>query len=205
MKQRVIALVAVAVALIGVVLLWPNRSIGDGPLDDGDGLVTSVVADVDQDISFGHIMISNYGKRAATVERVRLVGVTGPLQLLGLRARDLPDPQGTFLQADGFPPSDYHTRPIADDNSVPVPKEFSPEGGPIDALQLVIGVRATAPGVARAKGVEVTYKVGDTRHREVFFNEFYLCAPKSEWGDGSECPPPALEHQFDDRVLEARL
>lgn len=204
MKRWAIVLVAVGVAVIGTVLVWPDRATSDGPLDDGSGLVTSVVVDVGQDVSFGHIMISNRGMKVATVEGVRLMGVTGPLQLLGLRARDLPDPHGTFLQAYGFPPTDYETRTLADHDPVPAAKEFSPEGDPIDALQLVIGVRATARGVARARGVEVTYRVGDTRHRETFLNEFYLCAPKAEWGDGSGCPPADLEDKFDDRVLVAR-
>lgn len=49
--------------------------------------------------------------------------------------------------------------------------------------------------------MEVTYTVGKDRYREVFLNEFYLCAPGAEWGDGSGCPPRELEDSFDDRVL----
>ncbi|MGH8974028.1 MAG: hypothetical protein ACRD0C_12600, partial [Acidimicrobiia bacterium] len=80
---------------------------------------------------------------------------------------------------------------------------FNPEGEPIEALQLVIGVKATEAGVARARGVEVAYRVGKTTYREVFLNEFYLCVPAAEYRAESGCPPQALEDKFDDRVLEA--
>lgn len=204
MRRTAFALTCAAVIAVGVAFLWSGGTPADGPLDDGGGLVPSASVEIDQVVSVGHIALSNYGKEAAAVERVRLLGVTGPLELLGMRTRLFPDPKGTFLSTYGFPPPEYETRPLSEGNVVAVPKEFSPEGDPVDALQLVIGVRATAPGVARASDVEVTYTVGESRYREVFLNPFYLCAPKAEWGDGSGCPPRELEEQFDGRVLEAR-
>lgn len=205
MRRLVVAAAFIVMAVVGTVVFWPDGSSGDGPVEDGgEGLVMASLVDVGQVVSFGHIMLSNYGKEPAVIERVRVVGATGPLELLGVQARPIPNPRGQFLNQYGFPPTGYPGRPLKEENVVPVASTLTEAGTPEERLQLVIGVRATTPGVARAQGVEVAYKVGKVRYQEIFLNEFYLCAPRAEYRTEEGCPPGELENQFDDRVLEAR-
>lgn len=148
-----------------------------------------------------NVALFNYGKKPATVERVRLLDVTGPLELLGIRTRQLPSPDGYPIGAVGYPPTEYTSKPLTEDNVVPVPTTFDGEGFPDEHLQLVIGVRITAPGVASAQRIEVTYKVGRHRYREVIRNSIHLCNPAAEYEPKGGCPPRAAEGLTSDRTL----
>lgn len=85
---------------------------------------------------------------------------------------------------------------------MPVPKTFT-AGNPDEGLELVIGVRATKPGVARARAVEYTYKVDGRRYREVYDGSLYLCAPKEDF-TAETCPGDA-EGKFDDVNIEVKV
>jgi hypothetical protein len=201
MRRFAVILFAVAVAAVGLVL-WNRARPGDGPVEGGV-LNYSQRLEVGEVFSVGQSLLCNHGTKPAEVKHVRLLGVTGPLELLGIRARTIPDQQdrGMFLGGFGFPPPDYPAKPIADENVVPVSRTFTPSGAPEECLELVIGVRATAPGVARARGVEVSYRVGKRRYREIYENKLFLCAPAAEYPNDRRCPPPELEDRFDDRIL----
>ena len=86
---------------------------------------------------------------------------------------------------------------------VPVATNFTEEGTPLDALQLVVGFKVTGPGIAKFRGVEVTYKVGDRRYREVYETFTYLCAPESEYPVGGDNCPGKDGERFDDRSATA--
>ncbi|MGH8998136.1 MAG: hypothetical protein ACRDY7_01950 [Acidimicrobiia bacterium] len=102
--------------------------------------------------------------------------------------------QGDF----GFPPTRWPSKPLAEQNVVPVAKTFTEDGAPIEALELVIGVTPTEAGVARARAVEFTYRVGDRRFREEYEGSIYLCAPGERY-PGDLCPGDAQD-QFSDEV-----
>src|SRR5205085_2583202 len=80
----------------------------------------------------------------------------------GIRSRLVPDNQGKgmFLGVLGYPPPGWPSQPLETQRQVPVAKTFFENGGPQEGLDLIIGVRATRPGVARARAVEFTYTVG---------------------------------------------
>jgi hypothetical protein len=97
--------------------------------------------------------------------------------------------------------------PLTEQNVLPVAKEFNKTTGtPLDGLQLVIGIRATKPGIAADRAVDVRYRVGGRHYHEVFRNYVHLCAPLSEYVDTvpaihrtiRDCPPRELEDMFDD-------
>ena len=93
-----------------------------------------------------------------------------------------------FVGDVGFPPENYLTKPLSEQNLVAVPEKFSPEGEPIGGLELAIGISATRPAVARSRAVEVTYRVGDSATREEFPAEIYLCSPQEEPFPGRRVP-----------------
>lgn len=82
---------------------------GDGPLDaSGEGSGYSQLIGVGVPFSIGLPLIGNLGDEDATLEEVRLVGVTGPLEILGLRTRPFPDDSAFLLSfgMHGFPPTE---------------------------------------------------------------------------------------------------
>jgi hypothetical protein len=200
-----IALIA-AVLLAGMLVVGILQTTGtssDGPLDGGVGTEQGQPLEVKQPYTWGSTLLRIDGKKPAVLKRVRLLGVTGSLELLAVHTRPVPDErdQGLYLGDTGFPRADYPSRPLAEQNVVPVPTTFSPEGSPYEGLQIVLGVQINEPGVARFKAVEVTYKVGGRRYREVFEDSVYLCAPYDAYTGSGDCPSEKVRGQFDDRTL----
>ncbi|MGH9022135.1 MAG: hypothetical protein ACRDV9_03400 [Acidimicrobiia bacterium] len=89
------------VVLAGGLLLWNDRRVlGDGPVSAGSGgSETGQTLGVGVEYSIGHTLLANTGKRPAVVVRVRLLGVSGGLELLGVMPHLVPDGkgQGMFL------------------------------------------------------------------------------------------------------------
>lgn len=191
------------VGVIGVGILQTTRTSSDGPLDGGVGTIQGQRLEVKEPFTWGSTLLLNKGKKPAKLERVRLLGVTGSFELLAVHTRPVPDErdQGLYLGDTGFPRTDYPSRPLAEQNVVPVPTTFSPEGTPYERLQIILGVQVGEPGVARFEAVEVTYKVGGRRYREVFRDSVYLCAPTDVYKGEGQCPSDDVRDRFDDRTL----
>ena len=195
-----------AVALVGTLLfvgVQTRRTSSDGPLDGGVGTIQGQRLEVKEPYTFGSTLLLNEGKKPAKLERVRLLGVTGSFELLAVHTRPVPDErgQGLWFGDTGFPRTDYPSRPLAEQNVVPVPTTFSSEGSPNEGLQVVLGVQVGEPGVARFESIEITYKVGGRRYREVFEDSFYLCAPVEAYKGEGQCPSDEVRDRFDDRTL----
>ncbi|HEV3363544.1 MAG TPA: hypothetical protein VG795_05275 [Acidimicrobiia bacterium] len=201
--KRFAVIATVVLAGILFVIVQTTRTSTDGPLDGGVGNEQGQPLEVRQPYTWGSTLLLNEGKKPATVERVRLLGVTGSFELLAVHTRAVPDErgQGLYFGDTGFPRSDYPSRPLAEQNVVPVPTTFSPEGNPYEGLQIVLGVQVNEPGVARFKAVEVTYTVGRRRYREVFHDSVYLCAPYDAYTGSGDCPSDEVRDRFDDRTL----
>lgn len=193
---------AAATIAVGAFALG-DRSLGDGPLDGPMGVGYGGPAAIGQVFSAGLADLSVEGDKPAVIESVRVLGLTGPIDFLGVRTRLLPSQEGNFLGDNGFPPPKYPAKPLSEQNVVPVVTNFSEKGNPLDALQLLIGIKVTGPGIAKFRAVEVTYKVGDRRYREVYETFTYLCAPESVYPVGSPTCPGEDEDVFDDRSAVA--
>ena len=215
MRIRPVIVLVCVLALGAVGAVWLGRDAYDpaaGPIDSSqNGLGYSQPLEVGQDFSIGITTLYNGGKKPIVVERVRLLGVTGALELLGVNTRLFPQGDvGIFIGEFGFPPAPYPSKPLAEQNVVPVPKLFNPTSGdPDEGLELVIGIRATRPGISAYRAVEVHYRVGDRDYRETYeANTVHLCAPLAEYVDLAlsrsiqDCPPRELKHEFEDRTLE---
>jgi hypothetical protein len=208
---------AVLAALAGVVLvvvLVRPRDVGEGPVVAGGGRdISAQPIDVGVDYSFGYIL-KNFTKQPAVVERVRVMGVTGPIEVVGLMAR-LRAPSGgsyptAFTMAFGFPPPEFlPAKPFAEEHVVPVPAPYGPEDEPYEGLLLMVGVRATGLGAGGIRGIEYTYRIGSRRYRNFYDGSGYLCAPRAEYRSGGakdgQCPGEAVEDRFDKRFVEFRV
>lgn len=130
--------------------------------------------------------------------------MTDGLELIDIRTRMFPK-EPTFIGFPGFPPTEpgYETsKALVEQNAVPVPETFTESGTPGEGLQLVIGVRAPRAGIPRSRAVEVTYRVGKRRYREIYEHQIFLCAPGDTFPENG-CPGDADEH-FDEGVAELK-
>ena len=201
----VLAALGLLVAAAFGVVAWRHRgtvAIG-GPVEAGAGNAGGQRLGVGEDYSFGNVVLTNRSKSPARLEKVRVLGITAGFQVLGVRAIPtpvVPHEVYNYLGDFGFPPSKYPSKSLAEEHVVPVAKTHDESGEPYEGLELVIGARATQPGVARARGVEFTYRVGGRRYRRVFEGSMYLCAPKEQF-PGDACPGDA-RGQFGDGTAE---
>ena len=172
---------------------WWDRTTthSGGPLLVGVGINGQRLA-VGEPTSFNGVTLRNRATKPAILERVRIVGLTGGFEVLGVQANRLPIRLGL--------PGAGRSSSLAGEHVVPVSRTHSASGEPEDGLQLMIGARATAPGVARARGVEISYRIGPRHYRRSSDGAMYLCAPKEQFDIGT-CPGDAKD-QFDNAVAD---
>jgi hypothetical protein len=196
---------ALVVVVGGVLVTLRHRTSDNGPVFASDSSSSGLRLAVGQPVSFGHVLLRNRSKTPAKLESVRILGMTGGLELLGVRARQIPDGQGKgiFIGILGYPPPDWPSEPLEREHLIPVGKSFFEDGDPQEGLELVIGVRATKPGVARARAVQFTYTVGGRRYSEVDEGSMYLCAPVENF-TADTCPGDA-KGKFDEENTEIKI
>lgn len=191
-----------------VVVLQGGSQLAAGPVYAGGGRTGNAQPiDVGVSLSFGYLLRTE-GRDPAVVEKVRVLGVTGPIEVLDVWAR--PHPSGPkpnfFMTAFGFPPPDYPSKPLAEEHVVPVGRTFSEGGTPREGLQLVVGAKSTGPGVGRIRGIEFTYRVGTRRYRNTYEGNGFLCAPAADYFVGSakerECPKDLDEYAWDEKFVD---
>jgi hypothetical protein len=209
-RPLLLALFTVTLIATALVLLQQQGDIGVGPVEVGGvGTANAQPIEVGVDYSFGY-MLWNYGKKPAIVERVRVLGVTGPIEVLDIWARQHPSgpKPHTFMFLFGFPPPDYPSKPLAEENTVRVPRTFSDSGSADEGLQLVVGVKSTGPGIGRIRGIEVTYRVGERRFRNSSNGRGFLCAPPAEYlADGPKFHQCGNldEETWDDKFVDVHV
>lgn len=161
-----------------------SGSRADGPLTGSLPGEIGVPVDVGQIVTVGYASLFNPEKADARVEGVRLLP-TGRVELVDVRTELLPRDGGGIISLPEFPPKDYPSRPLAEQNVVAgaVPR---PPGEPEPNLQFILGVRTSRPGVARTDEVEVTYTVGKRRFVEAFPVKVILCAPAALYFGGCD-------------------
>ena len=183
--------IVVAMGLLGVIgfIGWDRTTIHvGGPLSIGSGVNGQPIG-VGEPAAFGATLLLNRSDKPAVIENVRILGVSRGFEVLDVRTTPVPTPS-----------SDYPSASLAERHVVPTSKGRAESGEPNQGLRLVIGARATEAGVARAQGVEVSYRVGHRRYRRSYEGPMYLCAPESQYL-GSTCPGEA-EGQFGSAVVD---
>ncbi len=194
-RLRRAAAVAVAVTAIGAAgFVWWDRTVthSGGPVEFDAGISGQRLA-VGQATAFHDVTLLNRAGRPATLENVRILGVTGGFDVLGVRANRWPDAAGISAGAPGVPPTGAQPSTLAGEHVVPV-ATTNTHGEPGNGLELAISARTMVPGVARIRGLEITYRVGPRRYRRFSEAPRYLCAPLEQFTVDT-CPGKA-EGQF---------
>lgn len=186
----IFALVALGVGLVAI----RGGHAGDGPLDgtQGGGHGSAVPVDAPYD-SFS-VLLSNLGDEAIQIERIRLVEVAGPVRLLGVRARLVPDEGhagggglvGTPMLTESFP--------LSERDVLPKPASYGESGSPDQALQILFRIKMTEAGIGYSGGVEVKYRSGGKRFNEEYPFYMLLCAPRERYvgPEAQDCSEAAI-------------
>ena len=198
--RRFVASALAAATVATAVFTWWDRTTvhRGGPVTIGGG-GSGLPLDVGEPTSFGAFVLTNRGKTPAVLEKIRVLGPTDGFEVLGVRTNPVPlrHDLSFFVGALGFPPDEYPSDSLADRHVVP--KARTPEVDSEEGLQLVVGARARSNGVARARGVELTYRVGPRRYRRASEASMHICAPKERYRLES-CPMD--DDYFDDTAVE---
>ncbi|HZQ78665.1 MAG TPA: hypothetical protein VFE55_15120 [Acidimicrobiia bacterium] len=154
---------------------------------------------VGEPTNFHGVRLSNRADQPAVVERVRILGVTGGFEVLGVRV--IPRQYGTGASdaIPAGPTGGAGLKRLGGEHVIPVSKARA-GGAPDDGLELAIAARATVPGVARMRGIEITYRVGRRRYRRTGDAPLYLCAPPDRYSF-ENCPGEA-ENDFGHAVAD---
>ena len=180
MKRLPLALAAIIAVAAGAFYFFRPHSLGDGPLTAGAGGTSSGQRlAIGERVSYGYVLLLNTAKKPASLENVRILGTTGGLEVLGIRSRSVPDEagRGMFISLGGYPPNEWTSTPLETNHTVPVGKTFNEDGTPNEGLELVIGVRATQPGVGpRGRWSSPTRWVGAATARSTTVR--CICVPQ---------------------------
>lgn len=192
-----VIIVAVASTAGAGFSLWDRTTIhSGGPVLLSSGIVGQRLG-VGEPTSFRGTMLMNRASEPAVLQNVRILGVTGGFEVLGVRANALPIGPGS----DASPAVADNGQVLAGEHVVPGSKTRTASGESEDGLYLEIRARATTPGVARIRGVEITYRVGDRHYRRSYESPMYLCAPLEQFTIET-CPGRAEGHFDDDAVVD---
>ena len=200
----VILLATGSLAFVG--FSWWDRTTvhAGGPVSVNGGILGQRLA-VGEPTSFGGVMLKNSGKAAATLEKVRILGLTGGFEVLGVGTNPWPtSPEEATKSGQAIPaPAAPTPGVLVGSKVIPAATTEVAPGQSDGRIQLRIAARAARTGVARARGVEITYRIGPRRYRQSSDASMYLCAPAADF-IAQTCPGDA-EGKFDDMSVEVKV
>jgi len=175
---RVLQAVRVLVPLALVLTVGPiaaSRSAGStglgGPLEDGDfgssrTLTGLSKVEPGEAVSIGVFVPWNTAPSTATLDSVRTIDKTAGLQIIGTGS--LPSDVTGIGAVRSFPPSGYTLTRVGG-SAVP------PGSGPLDSFQLVIGMRASQPGLYSIPAFDLRYHVDEREFHAILLQGAWLC------------------------------
>jgi hypothetical protein len=180
------ALVAAAVA-VPLALTRNSGPRSGGPLACPECFRTglSFPVNVETPFTYGLRNFQNRGDDRAVLERVRPLAISRGMRVVGaMIVRRVDNPwNSTADDHTHFPPRNIATvvKPLA---GYRLPRARNND----DFVELILGLEVSHPGRFVFRGIELTYRVGDTRYRERYPDEVAVCAPIKAHRQG--CPPP---------------
>jgi hypothetical protein len=187
------ALVAAAAAVVlAVVLVGGDEEPSAGPLGSDEVQGLGAPQEAGRTFTFGLPVAYNEGDEPAVLDRISLLDPTPGLEVVGTRVAGA---DRRLLYQSGDP--DWPSRRITDQhpvNGFEVAPQDTPEGR--RGVELVFGLRADRPGRYRTRGVQIDYRVGDTRHRSTMLVALQLCIPpRGVAAEGRRCPTPPVPRE----------
>jgi hypothetical protein len=142
-----------------------------GPLEDGDfgssrTLTGMSKVEPGEAVSIGLFVPWNTASSVATLDSVRTIDKTAGLQIVGTGSLSS-DVTGIGIVR-SFPPSGYTLTRVGG-SAVP------PGSGPLDSFQLVIGMRASQPGLYAIPAFDLRYHVDGREFHAILLQGAWLC------------------------------
>ncbi|MGH9034232.1 MAG: hypothetical protein ACRD0O_00580 [Acidimicrobiia bacterium] len=159
---------------------------GGGPLAAGDASdAVSIPQPPGEDVTFGHVVVSNPGRSVAILEKVSFEPpLPDNLMLLGIQVASDPDRELATVGADiGYPPADSDIGRLIPLEGAKVPSKSTPEGE--RGAALIMGFRLRDGDLAGFRQVHVEYRVGSRRYKAKLDHAFIVCSTTA-YPDG--CP-----------------
>ena len=148
-----------------------------GPLAVGDTSdAVSIPQPPGEEVTFGHVVLSNPGNSVATLEKVSFEPpLPDNLLLLGIRVASDPDRQLATVGADiGYPPDDKDIGRLVPLEGAKVPSKSTPEGE--RGAALIMGFRLRDGDLAGFRQVHVHYRIGSRRYKAELDHAFIVCS-----------------------------
>jgi hypothetical protein len=170
-----LVIVAVVVVLGALVTFVPRSTPYGGPLQDPSLSGPMAVGGrraAGERASFGFVIPWNAAEEEAVLERVVPISATPGIEVVGVGVLGPEDEVVPF--GPGYPPQGRLKPPPVRGFRIP------PGSSALDSYQLVVGVRATEPGVRSIAGFVVEYTVADAPYRAIVLQGVWVCVPRAE-------------------------
>lgn len=181
------AVVAVGVAA-GWVLFSENTAPTPGPVDVDAVDSLSFPMTAGKAASWGHTLLLNSGEETAVIDRIAPVNPSPGLEVLDVKVAGPDRTTGGVSFSLEWPTRDYgELQPVA---GAVLPPQDTAAGRM--GTEVIVALRARKPGRYDITGVELEYRVGDTRHRRVLRAAMRACVHDVGKPELEDCEPPAL-------------
>jgi len=170
--------VAAVVVLVVVIAAWtlvPRSTAYGGPLQDASlsgPMTVGGKRPAGERASFGFVIPWNAGEQEAVLDSLVPIAPTDGIEVVG--AGVLGSEEDVVGFGAGYPPEGRLKPPPVRGYRIP------PGSSALDSYQLVVGVRATGPGVHSIAGFVIEYSVGGTAYRAIVLQGVWLCVPRDE-------------------------
>jgi hypothetical protein len=178
-RMRLLVIAVVVLSLGGAALIY-RRSTGvamhdadHGPVRTESDTTTSMRVEVGEVVTFGGIVLENFGQRPAVLEDIRIdPPLDSGMTLVDVRVAGSDRGIGMVGTDGGFPPSGMPSAAIHPLAGAVVPPE---QGGDRWGVEVLMGFRLNRPGQFGFNHALVDYRIGGKRHRIRVDDGFVLC------------------------------
>jgi hypothetical protein len=170
-------LLLIAVLVLGGTVVYKRsteRAVHDfdrGPVRSQSDTTTSIHADIGQVVTFGGIIVENFSKRDAILERIRIEPPLDPaVSLVDVKVAGKDRGAGQVGADVGFPSP--HIRP---ETLRPLPGAIVPAGEHDWGVEVLMAFKLNQPGQFGFQHALIDYRIGDKRHRLRVSDGFVIC------------------------------
>ncbi len=170
-------LLLIAVLVLGGTVIYKRstgRALHDadhGPVRTESDTTTSIRADIGQVVTFGGIILENYGKSPAILESIRIEPPLDPaVTLVDVKVAGKDRGTGQVGADVGFPTP--HIRP---ETLRALPGAVVPPGEHDWGVEVLMAFRLNQPGQFGFQHAVIDYRIGDKPHRIKVSDGFVIC------------------------------
>ena len=188
-RRTILAATITVIVAAGALAWWlilPEVRTTAGPLETPGIQGTGFSMEVGDTGHWGKTTVINKGDEDATIDSIRALDVPDGLQILQTLIAG-PNRKHLYMSGSRTWPDPYLTdlRPAKGATVAPLDTPGGERGA-----EIVLVVRPTKPGRYVLSRLEITYRVGRHKHRQVVRGVLALCGSTVSWRKAPECRLP---------------